>query len=314
VSKPRVAIYYWVIPQTGFRNDGPPLFWNYNLRKLLNGDTQMEDGERNVRHLWPVGDTSNFGKYDLHLLVDHGEDALGVPLDFEYPHPNAYVVSDAHLGYAHRLSQAKKFDFVFCNQKRAMDEFVRDGVDPKKLFWMPHAVEPDVYKPYPIIEKYDWAHIGYLNCPERVDILDRFCKEIPNWYLGWRTPVAKGFNEMDDAAKKFCQARLILNYNIKDDVNMRNFESLATGKCVLTKDIPTIHDLFVDGKHHRTYKSVDEAVEIAKHLLAHDEERARIGQEGLKEILAKHTYMHRVQELLEKTIGYKGVEHAVSDR
>jgi spore maturation protein CgeB len=303
-SRPRIAIYYWVLASTGYRNDGPPLFANYNLRKILNGKPNMGDDTGNVVHLFPKKDSESFGTFDLHLLVDHGEDGLGVPLDFEYPHPNAYWVSDTHLGYKHRLATAKKFDFVFCCQRRAMEEFERDGVSKSKLFFLPHAYEPDVYKPVSIIEKWDWCFIGHLNSEFRVNILDRFCREIPSYYLGWRNPMAPGFNMLDDANLKFNQARLIISNSIKDDINMRTFEALGSGRCLLTNNIPHLDELFTDGLHLVTYTSIEDGVSKAKNLLENRDLRDHIRLEGLNLVREKHTFEHRMLDLLKNTIGY----------
>lgn len=312
--KPRVAIYYWVLEATGMRNDGPPLYINYNLRKLLNGcETQeevkenMSNQEMNVRRLQPYGDVSRFGSYDLHILVDHGEDALGVPLDFSYPHPNAYWVSDTHLGYDYRLWRAKKFDYVFCAQKRAMDEFIRDGIDPKKVFWLPHAAEIDVYRPISIVNRWDWCFIGHLNSSHRIELLDRFIKRWPlgdKGYMGWRENDSLGRNVLDDANKKYNQSKIIVSDSIKDDINMRTFEALAAKRCFLTNEIPTLSELFIPGKHLRTYTSIDEAIERADELIGNDQERNEMADEGYKEVISKHTYMHRSKTILKICLDY----------
>lgn len=314
-SIPRVAIYYWILESTGMRNDGVCLYLNYNLRKILNGcktqeevKANMSNQDMNVRHLHPHGDTSRFGTYDLHLLVDHGEDALGVPLDFEYPHPNAYWTSDTHLGYEHRLATAKKFDYVFCCQKRAMEEFIRDGVDPKKVFWLPHAAEPDVYRPIPIVEKWKWIFIGHFNSTHRLALLDRFIKEWPlgeEGYIGWRDVRVLGRNIFDDANKKFNQAKLVVSDSIKDDINMRTFEALAARRCFLTSEIPTLGDLFTSGTHLVTYRSLDEAIDVARALLSDDVRRKAIAQAGYEEVMAKHTYGHRAQTILKTCLNYE---------
>jgi hypothetical protein len=304
-SKPRIAIYYYVLPSTGMRNDGPPLFLQGAFRRLLNGVQDFGKDDGNVVHLWPTNSPKDFGTFDLHVWVDHGEDALSVPTDWMPPSPNAYWCSDAHLGYAYRLKMARKFDFVFCAQKRAMAEFERDGVPKEKLFFLPHAVEPSCYKPYDIIEKWDWAFVGYLNGPERIDLLDRFCKEFPNFYLGWRNAQAPGWNVMEDAARKFCQAKLIPNRTISDDIPMRVFEALACRRVLLTNAIPTLGDLFENGKHLVTYQTTDEAVSLAKDLLRSDAMRAVIADDGYREVLAHHTYDHRAKEMLKTTIGYQ---------
>src|SRR5690348_12854243 len=112
-SLPRVAIYWDVLPQTNFRNDGAPLFVHYNLRKILNGQTKEQiaaqpsfDDGSNVVHLSPINPTSQHGEFDFNLLVDYGEDNLGIPLDWEIPHPNAYWAFDTHIdskGFEYRL-------------------------------------------------------------------------------------------------------------------------------------------------------------------------------------------------------------------
>jgi hypothetical protein len=308
-SNPRVAIYYYVLPSTGFRNDGPPLFLQGALRRLLNGKQDFGDSTGNVVHLWPTNNPKDYGNFDLHIWPDHGEDALNVPTPINGgwmpPSPNAYWCSDAHLGYEYRLAMAKKFDYVFCCQKRAMAEFERDGVPKEKMFFLPHAVEPTAYFPHEIIEKWDWAFIGHLNCPERIDLLDRFCKEFPNFYLGWRNGQAPGWNVLEDAARKFSQAKIIPNRTISDDIPMRVFETLACRRLCLTNEIPTLSDLFTSGTHLVTYRTVEEAVSLAKELLADPERREIISKAGYAEVMAKHTYDHRAKEMLKVCLKIK---------
>lgn len=308
-TKPRVAIYYFVVPSTGYRNDGAPLFMNYNFRKILNGNTQMDNDTGNVVHLWPSIDTSHFGKFDLNVLVDHGEDAIQVPLDWKIPSPSAYWVSDAHLGYEYRMKRAKEFDYVFVAQKEFIKQFVMDGIDPKKIFYMPHAAEQDVYRPYEILEKWDWSFIGHLNSNHRIDLVQRFVTEFGlqgnKGYLGWRMPEVAGHNVLDDVAKKFSQSRLVINDNIKDDVNMRTFESLACRRPLITQDIPELHGLFEDKNHLFMYRSIDEAVEIAKQLLKDPNTRNHVAEMGYQEVMSKHTYNHRALEMLKVCLNYE---------
>jgi hypothetical protein len=319
MSKPRVAIYYHILESTGRRNDGAALFSQYNLKKILDpesvqdqgGNTIDKDGHRimkesmQVLHLQPQGDIGLFGKFDLNLLIDYGEDGLNVPLDFEYPHPNAYWVSDAHLGYDYRLKRAKEFDYVFCAQKDFIEKFANDGVPRDKLYWLPHAVEPLCYKPISIINKWDWAFIGYINSTERLELLDRMTKEFPSWYLGWRQPHYPGYNVLDDVSYKFNQANVILNQSIKGDINMRTFEAMATKRCLLTSRVPHLDELFIDGAQLVTYSSIDEAIQAMGTLLKNPDMREHIAGAGYDEVIAKNTYEHRMLEILEKTIGYK---------
>lgn len=311
-SKPRVAIYYDVLPTTGFRNDGGPLFVSYNLRKLLDGvdcaksHRSISDDSGNVVHLSPMCATNYHGKFDLNILIDYGEDGLNIPLDWEIPHPNVYWVADSHLGYDYRLKRAREFDHVFVSHTPTIARFIKDGIPAEKIHYMPWAAEPEVYKPYPIIEKWDWAFIGYPNNEFRIDLIDRFVKEFGlgdgRGYFGWRMGQYQGYNVLDDCAKKLSQARVLVNEATKDDLNMRVFESLACRRFLITEEVPDLLQHFKDGVHLRTFKTIEEAIEIAKDYLANPDARNAIAEAGYKEFLAGHTYMHRTKELL-KTIG-----------
>lgn len=319
-TKPRVAIYYFVVPQTGYRNDGPPIQANVALRKILNGKrtisdltADIRDDSGNVVHLWPVNNPKDFGNFDLNLLVDHGEDAIGVPLDWKIQSPSAYWVSDAHLGYEYRLNRAKQFDYVFCCQPQFMAQFERDGIPKEKLFLLPHAFEPLVYKPHAILKKWDWSFIGHLNSPKRIDLLDRMCKEFENWYVGWRMPQTPGFNVLDDVSLKFSQSKVVLNDCIGDDLNMRTFEALGSRSCLLTEAISPIASFFESGTHLLTYTNQNDAIEKMRYLLTNEPLRDRLAENGYKEAISKHTYEHRMLEILEIVTGWepqiKGEKH-----
>lgn len=316
-SKPRIAIYYDVLPSTGWRNDGAPLFVSYNLRKIINNEDiksnpNILNGDGgNVVHLSPINPTAQHGKFDLNILVDYGEDSLGIPIDWEIPHPNAYWAFDTHVndeGYQYRLNRAKQFDHVFLCHKAQIASFIRDGIDPKKIHYLPVAAEPDCYHPYPIMKKWDWCFIGHLNSSHRIDLADRFVKEFDlgdgKGYLGWRFPQIQGHNSLDDAAKKFAMSRIAINDAINADLNMRNFEVMATGTTLLTQENEPLLELFTPGIHLMTFKTIDEAVVGARYLLDHPDICEAIGKAGLQEVLDKHTYHHRTLEILKTALDW----------
>jgi len=279
----RVAIYYDSI--SSGRNDGAPVF-SWNVLK-----TQMPGVD--VTHLVPYGDVSDFGRFDWNLWVDWGEDGLGGILNYkvwdELPERCAYWASDTHLGYDYRLHRARQAAHAFCMQKRAVEEFGRDGV---RAEWLPHAVEPTVYFPSTFPEKkYDLCFVGHINAENRVDALDRMFREFPNFWFGQRL--------FEGAAEVFSRSKVVFNISIKDDVNMRVFETLATRSFLLTNEIPTLGELFEDGKHLVTYRTLDEAVEKARYYMEHEAERERIAEAGYREVLAKHTYKHRIERIAE---------------
>jgi spore maturation protein CgeB len=61
------------------------------------------------------------------------------------------------------------------------------------------------------------------------------------------------------------------------------------------KDVVT---LFKSGEHLVCFKEIGEVKELVKYYLDHPQERKEIAQKGRSEVLGKHTYVHRIEELL----------------
>lgn len=297
----RVAILYSV---SYGRNDGSPLYYYEALKK--NKDLE-------VVHLTPDKTADDFGDFDYTFWVDWGED--GLPWERWYPEgkkwgKTIYVASDTHItdtGRDYRFETAKKFDHIFFNQKRALEEYLPTFKNSRNLTvdWLPHAVEPLAYPQFEIIKKFDVCFIGHLqdevNCNgfTRVDALDKLFSGFSNFYFGTRNPSKPGENMFEDAARKFCQSKIVFNVSIKDDINMRVFESMATGSFLLTNYLPTLGELFENGKHLVTYSNLNEMVEKADYYLNNDEAREKIAKAGQKEVLEKHTYLNRVQKIFD---------------
>ena len=56
--------------------------------------------------------------------------------------------------------------------------------------------------------------------------------------------------------------------------------------------------LFKRGRHLDCYEDPDEAVRQADFYLRNPEKRNAIAEEGRKEALKKHTYKHRIEEMM----------------
>lgn len=278
------------------RNDGAPLYTLEALRK--------KEGVR-AYHYLPKGDPKIWGKYDLYWVVDFADDALGYS-DYKFPTPYFYWCSDYHISpesYSHRLKRAKEADWIGCYQKGNVIDFIRDGIPESKIFWLPPAVEPSAYRPgwfdaekgwldCDVQKKYDIGFVGHVNNEKRIDFLDHMFRAFPNFFYGNRL--------FEFASNIYNECRIVVNSAHRDDINMRVFEAMGSGAFLLTEKVPYLDEIFTDGVHLVTYSSFDEAVEKAKYYLSHDEERKKIASAGFDEIVSKHTYRHRIDDVLRR--------------
>lgn len=247
-----------------------------------------------VEHLRPYGtDLHTFGKFDLHLWIDWGEDGLTgllpyVPVIPEDA-PLVYWASDTHLGYGYRLAFARRAQLTFCAQKRGVDEMAKDGVT---THWLPHAAEPLAYPAYSLAsKKTDVCFVGHVNNVKRIDMLDRAFREFPNFYYGQA--------RFENSARRYAESRVVLNCAMEDDLNMRVFEVLATGSLLVTDRIPTIETFFEDEKHLLLYDSLDEMVEKIRGALKDPARSAEISRAGKDLVLRNHTFANRIRHMLE---------------
>lgn len=98
-------------------------------------------------------------------------------------------------------------------------------------------------------------------------------------------------------------ARISLNRHIAEAGafanNMRLFEATGVGSLLLTDAKRNLGELFEPGREVVAYEGADDLVEQARHLLAHEGERAAIARAGQARTLRDHTYETRMRELAE---------------
>jgi spore maturation protein CgeB len=79
----------------------------------------------------------------------------------------------------------------------------------------------------------------------------------------------------------------------------RMWKILGCGGFYLGRYVPDIESFALNGVHCAWYRDPEEAAELTRHYLAHQEEREQIARAGRAHALAHHTYAHRLPLLLE---------------
>lgn len=110
----------------------------------------------------------------------------------------------------------------------------------------------------------------------------------------------------DEMPRVFKQSRINLNItlrSIKSGIPLRGFDIMGSGGFLLSNFQADFLDLFVPGEDFVYYESEDDLLQKIDYYLKHDKEREEIAQNGHDKVAAKHTYRHRVREMLDMELG-----------
>jgi GT2 family glycosyltransferase/tetratricopeptide (TPR) repeat protein/2-polyprenyl-3-methyl-5-hydroxy-6-metoxy-1,4-benzoquinol methylase len=224
--------------------------------------------------------------FDLYLNIDDG-------LHYAWPadlHPSAWWAIDTHLDFAWCLEKARAFDFVFAAQRDGAEQLRQQGV--ASALWLPLACDPELHGKRDVAKQFDVSFVGNLFPGPRADLVDLLQRHFPNTFVGQRY-----FEEM---AETYSASRIVFNRSLRNDVNMRVFEALASGSLLMTNDLRENGqgELFRDGVHLATYADAEDLLDKVRFYLAREAVRERIAAAGRQEVLARHTYRHRMESLL----------------
>jgi Glycosyl transferases group 1/DUF based on E. rectale Gene description (DUF3880) len=260
-----------------------------------------------LSHELAVGDIDRFSfnlpgyveteSIDFVLCIDPIGKFFPIGLN-KLPCPTAVYLIDVHQELTSRLRLAAFFDYVFIAQCDYLDTFKSNGV--ANVYWLPLACDPDFHKGQEAQEKlYDIGFVGRKEAGngDRSIVLDTLSSQ---------------FN-LNDLNRKYrpeeigiiySQSQIIFNWAINGDVNMRVFEALCSGRFLLTNTVENgLDKLFSTKQHLGIYCGVEELLLLAQYYLDHPEERETIAEAGQAEVLAKHTYQHRSQQILSTVFG-----------
>lgn len=207
------------------------------------------------------------------------------------PCPTACYLIDSHLNLPWHLEWATRFDQTFVAQREYRSAFDRAGVP--RVDWLPLACDPDIHGRQDVVPQHDVGFVGSQTeyHVRRRRLLDRLGRCV-------RLHVERSF--LHEMARTYSASKIVFNDAVKNDLNMRVFEVLASGAMLLTDRAPGsgLDEMFIDREHLVIYDDAD-IEELAVYYLAHDEERQAIARRGREEVLRWHTYDHRAATLVD---------------
>ncbi len=219
-------------------------------------------------------------------LIIHGIDMLTIP--------TVYYGIDTHTRTKESIvSEAMKYSKVCFAQKKGCREF-KERFDKKAVF-MPCCAEPLIHKEFDVANEYDFAFVGGVDLEdahkERREALKKLSKEYKVW-------IGNAYGYF--MSNIYSKAKVVFNYSMNDDINMRIFEGMSCKRAVLTNKLSSesgLNELFEADKQIVCFDEKN-MLEQAKKLINDDKYRESIANEGYKAVLSKHTYEIRTEEIL----------------
>jgi glycosyltransferase involved in cell wall biosynthesis len=226
-------------------------------------------------------------KPDFVLAIDFGTHFI---LDIDY-HPKAIWLIDTHLSLICDETMVKSFDIIFVAQKEDYEKLKKKF---RYVYWLPLAGDPEYHGKKNLNKIYDIGFVGGLGMGNRKKFLLNLKREYPNSFIG--PADCKKIGEI------YSQSKIIINYSIKNDINMRIFEALMSGSMLITNRIKNngFNELFEENKDLVVFDSWKDLKEKIDYYLKNEEEREKIALSGYQKAINYHKYEDRVKFILEK--------------
>jgi len=225
---------------------------------------------------------------DLFLWVETGLNFHMKGIE-DLPCLSACYFIDTNFHFEQHVRIAKRFNLLFVALRPYVSRFQDRGID--NVFWVPVACDPAIHGKKSDQKLYDIGFVGTLtNSKRRTQLIDTIKSRFHFYY-------ERCF--LERMAEVFSQSKIVFNVQPTNGLNMRVFEAMASGSMLLTDEAEGsgLSNLFEDRRHLVLYRNSAELLDLVEYYLRNHDEREKIGQQGMEEVLARHTYEHRIKEM-----------------
>lgn len=225
------------------------------------------------------------------------------------------------------LHIALRYDVVLTHELSCVQLYREHGC--AHVAYLPLAADTDIFRPQQVSPEYrsDVCFIG-MAFWNRVAVFDRIAPYLAGkkviiagglWermknYRLLRRSIREGWTPIEETAKYYSGAKIVINlhrghlHEIDNrnsravpalSINPRTYEMAACGSMQLTDIREDLAQLYVPGQEIAVYRTPEELMGQIEYYLRHDQERKAIAYNGLRRTLIQHSYMRRVDELLQ---------------
>jgi glycosyltransferase involved in cell wall biosynthesis len=227
------------------------------------------------------------------MWIEAGGDWLPTPVFHRGGAPIVGYFIDSHSRLEQHKAVAEQFTHRFCAQ--------RQYADALGATWLPVACDPDVHTPTRTgPPEYDVAFVGntYGDSPmyaRRREVLDLLAGR---YKCNFQSGVY-----FEDMANVYASARVAFNVSTNGDLNMRVFEAMCSGRPLVTDGVEGLGWLYEGGEvGPLAYANEADMLATIDSLLAEPISAAECGRFARLNAIARHTYLHRAQQML-KAVG-----------
>lgn len=212
-------------------------------------------------------------------------------------------------------------DYVFTTTEECVERYRAMGLRSSTLLF---GCNPRLFRPVPpkpqyqhdivlVANNYTWFDEDRNFRAKAINNVVRPLVErgydISLWGCNWSTeecgmdlgPRWGGFCDYLDTPHAYSSAKIVLGLQSvntsRTQTSCRTFEVMGCGAFLLTCCTPSHEYLFENHKHLVWSDSPEATVELVNYYLSHDSERQAIAAAGRAEVLRRHTYEHRLDEL-----------------
>lgn len=240
------------------------------------------------------------GGFDLYFRIDDGDYNVPIP---ESLHPYGWWLSDTHLKKPFKkiVKNATGCDYIFCCQKEGAEKL--SFATGKQALWIAPAADgilPSQKLKEDKRKKWDICFIGTTGkYSMRKVVLETIKINYPNSFIG-RVDYSKIYDY-------YSKSRIVVNYPINNDINMRMFEAMGAGALVVTSRIRNngFNAIFKENEHLVVFDDIfEDMMKKINFYLNNTKAREKIAQCGFEYVRNNHTYRHRLI-LMINTMGFE---------
>jgi len=309
------------------------LNWTNNIKSAFNRIDSIEldtlytnrlglfsDIERNIKKVFKSQDRNSVLKNAIENKIEsYRPDVIFVisPFFFDKEIFSSFEKFDSIIKLAwvgdqflpERRSIAKYFNKIYCTDTSFI-ESANEYLFPEAKY-LPLAYDDEVFYDRGLNRENSLLFIG-SHTPQRSHLLNKINDNIniPVKLIGqkWKKHISSDFDysskniSIKEVANEYNTNSFVLNLNNElnaiNGLNMRTFEAIAAGSCLIQDNVKDVVLNFTPDEDIIVYNSIDEIGEIIARVTKDRDLYNKIINNGKKVVQSRHTYKHRAEEIL----------------